>query len=111
MVLINILRIIKSGTISIIRNGWLTVAAVGMMVITLLIISFFAILSLLIAQGSDIVKKKADMSIYFKQNVSGEQATEFINELKKDTNVVKIKFISSDEAVSGYKEMYKLRPK
>ena len=76
-----------------------------------MIISFFAILSLLIAQGSDIVKKKADMSIYFKANATNEQVIQFEDALKNDSSVYKISFTSSEKAVADYREMYKLRPK
>jgi cell division transport system permease protein len=109
--LVNIYRIIKAGFLNLIRNGWLAVAAVGMMVITLMIISFFVMLSLLISQGSDMVKRKADMSIYFKPSATNEQITEFINELREDKNIVKINFKSSAEAELEYREMYKYRPK
>ncbi|KKQ95236.1 MAG: Cell division protein [candidate division CPR2 bacterium GW2011_GWC1_39_9] len=111
MFLVDFSRIIRSGLRSFVRNGWLTVAAIGMMVITLMIISFFAILSLLIAQGSDIVKKKADMSIYFKANATNEQVIQFEDALKNDSSVYKISFTSSEKAVADYREMYKLRPK
>jgi cell division transport system permease protein len=109
--LVNIYRIIKAGFFNLVRNGWLAVAAVGMMVITLMIISFFVMLSLLISQGSDMVKRKADMSVYFKPNATTEQVTQFINELKEDKNIVKINYKSSVEAENEYREMYKYRPK
>ncbi|HBG81534.1 TPA: hypothetical protein DDW69_01695 [candidate division CPR2 bacterium] len=111
MAAVSFIRIVKSGFTSFIRNGWLTVAAIGMMVITLMIISFFAIISLLISEGSDVVKNKADMSIYFKPGITTELITEFINELKEDNNVTKIKFTSSEDAIKDYREMYKYRPK
>ena len=111
MFFVDLSRIVRSGLRSFARNGWLTVAAIGMMVITLMIISFFAILSLLIAEGSDIVKKKADMSIYFKATVTSEQIVQFEDALKNDSSVFKITFTSSEKAIADYREMYKFRPK
>jgi len=108
--LVNIYRVIKSGFLNLIRNGWLGIAAVGMMVITLMIISFFVMLSLLISHGSEIVKRKADMSIFFNQDVKTEQVTQFINELREDKNIIKIDYKSSKEAEEDYREMYKHRP-
>jgi cell division transport system permease protein len=58
-------RVLKLGVINFWRNRWLSLAATLVMTLTLIIISTFAIMTLVISKTTDSIRDKMDISVYF----------------------------------------------
>ena len=92
------LRMIRYGTNNFTRNAWLTIAATAVMTITLLIIFMTVAAQNILSESVKDIAEKVDMSIYLETGTTYEQALPSITDLKQQSNVKDVTFISSDEA-------------
>lgn len=97
-------RIIKTGLLNFIRNAWLAVAAIAVMVITLTIVLFSVIASATFNNTIKQITDKIDISVYIKDSVNEERRNQLIGEIQNLENVSSVEFISKDEALERYKE-------
>lgn len=96
-------RIIKSGFISFYRNGWLSVAATGIVTFALVLVSTFVLLLLL---GSSVIKniqQKIDVEVFFKDDAKVADIITIQDQLKQNPNAQSVRYISKKEALEIYK--------
>lgn len=101
------IRMIKSGFSSFIRNGWLSVASITVMVLTLLTLSIFFILNIVLNTGIKTIQDKIDISVYFKDDVKQSLVIDIQNDLANMSEVRAIKYISKEDALAKFKEQNK----
>lgn len=96
-------RIFHLGLMNFWRNRWLSLAATLVMTLTLLIISVFVIMSLVVNKTTDSIREKIDISVYFKDSASTDQIIELQREIAARSDVKEVKYISKDEALANFK--------
>ncbi len=105
--LTSFLRVLKTAAISLRRNQGLSIVSTLIMVITLIIISIFFTINIVTGKVTRALEDKIDIAAYIKDEASEEQ----INALKKmvsnRNDVLQVKYISKDEALSIWQERYK----
>jgi cell division transport system permease protein len=99
-----IFRIIKEGFSNFVRNGWLSVASITIMVLTLLTMSIFIIINIVLNSGIKTIQDKIDISVYLKDSAKQTQVIDLQNSSSNMTNVKAIKYTSKDDALAKYKE-------
>jgi len=97
-------RIIKTGLLNFVRNAWLGIAAMAVMVITLTIILFSIIANATFANTVQQITDRIDVSVYLNDSVTVKQREDLINNLKSLENVEEVTFISKDQALVIYKQ-------
>lgn len=96
-------RVIRSGFTSFYRNGWLSVAATGIVTFALVLVSIFAMLLLL---GKDVVKSiqnKIDIEVYFKDEAKTQDILTIKEQLEKLPNTQTVTYISKAQALEIFK--------
>lgn len=101
------IRMIKSGFSSFVRNGWLSVASITVMVLTLLTLSIFFILNIVLNTGIKTIQDKIDISVYFKDDVKQNLVIDIQNDLANMSEVRSIKYISKEDALARFREQNK----
>lgn len=101
---INFGRVFKTGLLNFVRNAWLAIAAIAVMVITLTIVLFSVITHATFNNTIDQITDKIDISVYLKDTVKEERRNELIGQLQTLENVESVDYISKDEALERYKE-------
>jgi len=100
-------RVIKAGFINFWRNGWVSLATVLVVIITLFSIGSLifakAILSSTLAQIQD----KVDVSVYFKTDADEQDILALKSKLEKMGEVKSVEYISSEQALENFKERHK----
>ena len=97
-------RIIKTGCINFVRNPWLAIAAMAMMLVTLTIVLFLVVANATFSNTVQQITDKIDVSIYLKDSVTEEQRNKLIEGLKNTNDVKSVTYISKDDALTAYKE-------
>lgn len=97
-------RIIRTGMLNFIRNAWLGVAAMAVMVITLTIVLFSIIANATFANTVQQITDKIDISVYLKDDVDAKTRTTLISQLEGLENVREVKYVSKDDALEAYKK-------
>ncbi len=96
--LITLSRILKGGLTNLIRNAWLTVAAIAVMVITLTIVLFSVIANATFANTIQQITDKIDISVYLLDGTSEEDKDMIIEDLQKFNNVREVVYLTKEQA-------------
>lgn len=102
--LITISRIFKGGLRNFIRNAWLSVAAIAVMVITLTIVLFSVIANATFANTIEQITDKIDISVYLKDSITDENTQDVIQKLESVENVKSVEYISKEQARDNFIE-------
>ena len=107
MLLINIKRVIKSGFINFWRNGWVSLATVLVMVVTLFIVGSLIFLNVLLTSTLALLEEKVDISVYFKTDAQTAQIIALKQNLSKLEEIKDIEYITREEALQKFQERHK----
>ena len=99
-------RIIKMAVISFWRNRWLSLATTLIIILTLLIISVFTFLALIVNRTATSMREKVDLVVYLKENDSEDQISALSDLISSRPEVKKIIFISKEEALNRWRARY-----
>lgn len=99
-------RGIKSGARNFFRNGWLSVATISIIVLTLFIINTVFIITVVANKTLEDIQQKIDVSIYFKSDADERSAKSLTEMVRNMPEVSDAKYISKDEALQIFKEKH-----
>jgi cell division transport system permease protein len=105
------IRLIKSGFSNFIRHGWLSIASITIMVLTLLTMSLFVVVYIVLNTGIKSIQEKIDISVYLNDKIQQSEVIDLQKELSNMKEVKSIKYISKDEALNRYKKQNADNPK
>lgn len=95
-------RIISTGAVNFVRNAWLAIAAMAVMIVTLTIVLFSLIANATFANTIQQITDKIDISVYLKDEVTPEQRAKLLKEIKALPNVERVTFVSKEEVLAKY---------
>lgn len=102
--LITLSRIIKTGAVNFVRNAWLAIAAMAVMIITLSVVLFSIVANATFANTIAQITDKIDVSVYLKDDVKQQDADKLIQQIKDLPNVKEVNYVSKEEALKKYKQ-------
>ncbi len=100
-------RIFQYGVDNFTRNTWLTTAATIVMTITLMIIVTSFAMSRVFEDTLTEVRKRINVSIYLKDEVTNEQRAALETEIRKNPIVTQIVYVSKDQAKKEFENANK----
>ncbi|MDD5083422.1 MAG: permease-like cell division protein FtsX [Candidatus Moranbacteria bacterium] len=98
-------RTFQEGARNYTRNGWLTVATVVVMTLSLFIVSMTMILGVTTGLILDSLRDKINISVSFNPEVPEESILSIKQSLEKYKEVAAVKYISRDQALSDFISM------
>ena len=107
---IALFRIVKFSLQDFLRNFWLSVATIIILILTLISINFLLTLNFITKVALDEVRDKIDVSIYFKQDVPESQIGNIKSYLLSMTEVKDVFYVSPEDALEKFKETHKDDP-
>ncbi len=103
---INAKRVARYGVAGFVRNGFISLAAIVIMTITLFVVAFLMIagaaLSSTLAQLTD----KVDVSVYFSVSATEEQVFDVRRSLEALPEVASVSYVSRDQALADFRERH-----
>ena len=97
---------IKQGVVNFWRNGWVSLATVLMMVLTLFVVGALFFSNVLLTSALDRLEKKVDVSVYFKTAAPEEEILSLKSSLEKMGEVAAVEYVSSEEALRQFQERH-----
>jgi cell division transport system permease protein len=97
-------RIIRTGMVNFVRNAWLAIAAMAIMIVTLTIILFSLIANATFSNTVAQITNKIDVSIYLKDTTTPEQTTKLLKELRALPNVKSLTYLTKEQALRAYEQ-------
>lgn len=99
----NLGRVIKAGWTNFKRNSWLAFGTVGIMVLAILILSGLVAFNVVSGTLITSLENKADIIVYFKPQVSDEEAVQIAREVQSRPEVAEVDYISRERALEEFK--------
>lgn len=96
-------RGVKSGIRNFFRNGWLSVATISIIVLTLFIINTVFVITVISRKTLEDIQQKIDVSIYFKSEADERGARALTDLVAKMPEVKNAVYISKDDALQVFK--------
>lgn len=96
-------RVIRTGVFNMLRNAWLAIAAVAVMVVTLTIILFSMVANETFSHTIETITSKINISIYLNDEVTDEQRNRLMGQLRELDNVKEVRYISKTEALKQFR--------
>lgn len=100
--MIMVWRIFLAGATNFVRNAWLSIAAMAVMVVTLSIVLFSFIANATFSHTIQDIRDRIDVSVYLRDDITEEQRAELTNQLQGLSNVRAVEYVSKDQALADY---------
>lgn len=98
-------RIVLGGFTNFLRNAWLSIAAMAVMVVTLSIVLFSFIANATFSHTIEDIRNRIDVSVFLKDDVTDEQRHQLTEELLNLDNVRDVQYINKDQALEEYRKL------
>lgn len=96
-------RVVRTGLYNLVRNAWLAIAAIAIMVVTLTIVLFSLVANATFNNTIAQITSKINISVYLKDSVTEKQRSELITQLKTLPNIREVAYVSKAQALSQYR--------
>lgn len=96
-------RVIRTGLYNLIRNAWLALAAIAVMVVTLTIVLFSVVANATFNHTIAQITDKINISVYLKDSVTEKQRNDLIAQLRKLPNVRDVTYVSKADALEQFR--------
>lgn len=100
-------RVARYGLIGFIRNGFISLSAVLIMVITLSVVALLMISSAALKSVLVDLTNKVDVTVYFTTSATQDQIQTLQDAVQALPEVAEVNFVSSDEALAQFQERHK----
>ncbi len=97
-------RTLKQGLINFWRNGWLSLAATSVLMLSLYTIGVFSVITISADQIIKQVENKIDVSVYFKSDTAEEKILQDQKDLENYQEIKSVEYISKNQALSDFKK-------
>lgn len=103
---VNFKRVVKNGFINFWRNGWVSLATILIMVITLSVIGSLIFGKAVLVTVLDQLQDKVDITVYFKTDADEIEIVSLQDSLLKLDEVKEINYVSRDDALDAFRERH-----
>lgn len=103
-------RVIKSALKNFWRNGWLSAATIGVIMLALFTLSILVLVNVVASEALTSLQDKVDISVYFKIDTPEPQILKARAELVELNEIKSIEYVSRDEALANFKQKHKDNP-
>ncbi|MDO8551934.1 MAG: permease-like cell division protein FtsX [bacterium] len=104
---LNTKRVARYGLIGFIRNGFVSLAAVSIMTLTLFVLSGLMVFGAALDATLVQLTQKVDVNVYFTTNATEAQITDVKKMLEGMPEVASVTFVSREEALATFRERHK----
>jgi len=99
-------RGVKAGIKNFFRNGWLSIATISVIVLTLVFINIILSITLVSKKTLEDIQNKIDVSVYLKAESPEDEVQAFLAEVNNIPGVKDVEFTSKEEALKSFKEKH-----
>lgn len=106
MLWVNIRRVVRSGMVSFLRNGFVSLASIFVMTMTLAIIGSLMFLNGIVGDFVGYVQDKVDVNVYFVPDTSESDIFDFTESIKNLPEVSYVEYTSREDVLRNFRERH-----
>lgn len=110
MKLFSFFRAVRSGVVHFWRNIWLSLAATGIMVLTLAMVAALIVLTVLGQKVLIGLESKVDVTVFMADEATEAQVLAVKTDIAGMNEVSEVNYISKEQALDSFKDRYKNNP-
>lgn len=95
-------RIIKYGFQNFLRNGWLSTAAIAVMILALFVLQALIVFNVIAKTAIASVQSRIDISVYFKSAAEEDGILNLKKSLEELNEVKKVEYVSQEQALTDF---------
>ena len=99
MFLKNIFYFIAESWKGLFRNGWMSLASIGVVALTLFMLSVFVLINLNVQHWAQAIKEEVEIVLYIDEEATSSQRETLRDELEEHSEVAEYEFVSREEAL------------
>lgn len=99
-------RAVKAGVVNFYRNGFVSLASVLIMTVTLFVIGSVVFVSATLSASLEEIKSKVDVNVYFQTSASEEEVLALANSLRTLPEVKGVDYVSRAQALENFKKRH-----
>ena len=107
MIFTKIKRVMKAGFVNFWRNGWVSLAAILVVVITLFTIGSLIFSRAVLESALNHIQDKVDISVYFKNDADEKDVLALKDSVAKLSEVKSVEYVSAVKSLEDFKERHK----
>lgn len=88
------------------RNNWMTVASIGTVAVTMIVLGVFLLLAGNITNLAGNLESQVEVSVYLQDEITSEQVDALANEFTALEQVALVKYVSKEEALLRMRDWY-----
>lgn len=96
-------RVVKAGVINFWRNGWVSLATILVMMLTLFVSGALIFSNVLLKSALTRIEEKVDISVYFRPDAPEEEVLALKSKVEKLTEVKSAAYVSRENALENFK--------
>ncbi|MCX6788495.1 MAG: permease-like cell division protein FtsX [Candidatus Jorgensenbacteria bacterium] len=104
--IVTLTRIIKYGWQAFVRNGWLSVSTIGIMILAAIVFEGLVLFNVIGKTTISSLQDKIDISIYFKSNASEDYILNIKKSLEDLSEVKNVEYVSAEIALTEFKNKH-----
>ncbi|MEK7630210.1 MAG: permease-like cell division protein FtsX [Patescibacteria group bacterium] len=101
--MVTLSRIIKYGWQGFLRNGWLSVSTISIMILAAFVFGGLILFNIAGQNTVQSIQEKIDISVYFKSNISEDTILSIKKSLEGLSEVKIVDYVSQDQALADFK--------
>jgi len=106
MLWVNIRRVVRSGVVSFLRNGFVSLASIFVMTMTLAIIGSLMFLNGIVGDFVSYVQDKVDVNVYFVPNASEGDIFDLTESIKNLPEVSYVEYTNRETVLQNFRERH-----
>ncbi len=104
--IVTLTRIIKYGLQAFVRNGWLSVSTISIMILAAVVFEGLVLFNVTGKAAINSLQEKIDISVYFKSNAAEDYILNIKKSLENLAEVKSVEYISSEAALVDFKNRH-----
>lgn len=104
--MINLFRIFKYGIQSFLRNGWLSISTIAIMILALIVFEGLIVFNVISQGAIKTIENKVDITVYFQSNVSEDTILNLKKSLEGLSEVQYVNYVSQEQALANFKALH-----
>ena len=96
-------RTIKESLVNFWRNGWLSVAAVSVLIMSLYVVGMVFVMIMTADNVLKNVEERINVSVYFKADVAEDKIMEVKTDLENYSEIKSVEYVSKDQALVNFR--------
>jgi len=88
------------------RNGWMSLASIGVVAITLLLLGLFVLINLNVQNWTQAIKEEVEIAVYVEEEATEAEKNQLENSMKNNPDIKKVIYVSGEDAMDRLSQQW-----